>query len=239
MKKKIFIAGASSDIGIAVVEKYLMKGWQVTAHYNKNVNNLKKIKKKYYKDLNLFKFNFEKILQLENFIKKNKNFFRNYDAFVSLAGLNKPKRFEKINIQHLINHLNVNYFSAFLISKEIINFMKKRKWGRILFTSSIGTKFGGGNDTFSYSFSKYTNEFFPKFFKEKIQHNILYNCLRIGVTDTKIHKIVKNKNMKKRIALIPIKRLAKPNEITDYIYFLCSEKNTLISNEVLNISGGE
>ncbi len=239
MKKKIFIAGASSDIGIAVVEKYLIKGWQVTAHYNKNNYNLSKLKKKYNKDLNLFKFNFEKIFQLESFIKKNRNFFRKQDAFVSLSGLNNPKRFEKINVQHLINHLNVNYFSAFLISKEIINFMKRRKWGRILFTSSIGIKFGGGNNTFSYAFSKYANEFFPKFFKDKIKHNILYNCLRIGVTDTKIHKVVKNKNMKKRIALVPIKRLAKPTEIAEYIYFLCSEQNTLISNEVLNISGGE
>ena len=50
MKKKIFITGASSDIGVSVVEKYLIEGWKVTAHYNKNVNNLKKIKKKYYKD---------------------------------------------------------------------------------------------------------------------------------------------------------------------------------------------
>ena len=139
-KKNIFILGGSSDIGVTVVEKYLAEGWKVTAHYNKNFSKLQKIKKEYYKDLNLFKFNFEKILQLENFIKKNKNFFRNYDAFVSLTGLNKPKRFEKINVQHLISHLSVNYFSAFLISKEIIKFMKKRKWGRILFTSSIGIK---------------------------------------------------------------------------------------------------
>ena len=117
--------------------------------------------------------------------------------------------------------------------------MKKKKWGRILFTSSIGVKFGGGISTFPYSLSKFINEFFPKFFRENTYKNILYNCLRIGVTDTKIHKIDKNKNMKKRIKLIPLKRLAKPTEIAEYIYFLCSEKNTLISSEILNITGGE
>jgi NAD(P)-dependent dehydrogenase (short-subunit alcohol dehydrogenase family) len=83
------------------------------------------------------------------------------------------------------------------------------------------------------------NEFFPSKFRENMRFNVLYNCLRIGVTDTKIHKKVKNKNMKKRVALIPIKRMATINEVADYIYFLCSSNNNLISNEVLNISGGE
>ena len=39
-----------------------------------------------------------------------------------------------------------------LIVKEVVNSMKNKKWGRILFTSSIGTKFGGGKTTFAYSF---------------------------------------------------------------------------------------
>ena len=103
-------------------------------------------------------------------------------------------------------------------------YMKKNKWGRILFTSSIGVKFGGGEKTFAYSFSKYANEF-SIIFKEQTKYNILYNCLRIGVTKTKIHKLVKNKNMKKRVQLIPLKRAAKPVEIADYIYFLTSNKN--------------
>ena len=123
--------------------------------------------------------------------------------------------------------------------KEVVNSMKNKNWGRILLTSSIGTKFGGGKKTFAYSLSKYMNEFFPSVLKENIKHNVLYNCLRIGVTDTKIHKRDKNKNMKKRINLIPIKRMASTEEIAEYIYFLCSSKNTQISNEVLNISGGE
>ena len=133
----------------------------------------------------------------------------------------------------------MNYFSAYLISKEVISNMAKRNWGRILFTSSIGTKYGGGEKTFAYSLSKYLNEFFPTSFKKFTKSNVLYNCLRIGVTDTKIHKLVKNKNMEKRINLIPMKRMAKPEEIADYIYFICSNKNTQISKQILTISGGE
>ena len=190
-------------------------------------------------NLDLLCFDFKNILKFEKFVKKNKSFFKKFDAFISLTGLNNPKQFNLLKINDINSHLNVNYFSSLLIMKEVVNSMKNKNWGRILLTSSIGTKFGGGKKTFAYSLSKYMNEFFPSVLKENIKHNVLYNCLRIGVTDTKIHKRDKNKNMKKRINLIPIKRMASTEEIAEYIYFLCSSKNTQISNEVLNISGGE
>ena len=67
----------------------------------------------------------------------------------------------------------------------------------------------------------------------------MINALKIGVTDTKLHFKDKNKNMKKRIKLIPINKMASTYEVAEYVYFLCSEKNTLITNQVINISGGE
>ena len=52
-------------------------------------------------------------------------------------------------------------------------------------------------------------------------------------------RLNKKDNLKKRISLIPLKRMAKPSEVAKYIYFLSSEENTLITNEIINISGGE
>ena len=69
--------------------------------------------------------------------------------------------------------------------------------------------------------------------------NVLVNTVRVGATNTKIHKKLPYKNLKKRAKLIPIKRFATINEIANYIYFLGSSKNTYITNEVISISGGE
>ena len=69
--------------------------------------------------------------------------------------------------------------------------------------------------------------------------NITINTLQIGVTDTKIHKNLKNKNMKKRLDLIPSKRFATKEEVANYILFLCDKNNTLLKGSVINISGGE
>ena len=140
MKKKILITGASSDIGIAVVQKYLELGWKVTAHFNKSSKKLKDLKFQN-NNLDLFCFDFEHIQKFEKFVKQNKSFFKKHDAFISLTGLNNSKQFNLLKIDEINHHLNVNYFSSWLILREVVNSMKKRNWGRVLLTSSIGTKF--------------------------------------------------------------------------------------------------
>lgn len=236
MSKKILILGASSDIGLETVKYFLKNNWVVTAHYNSNKKKLLQLNNK---NLSLFKFNLTKIKSFEKYIKKNSGKISGYDAFVSLTGYMKLKKFINISSSDLIDHINANYISNLLIIQKILNRMKKKKWGRILLASSIGTKFGGGSLTVPYSISKYLNEFFPSEYKQFYKHNVIINSLQIGVTDTKLHLKNKSKNMKKRIQLIPINKMASTNEVAEYIYFLCSEKNTLITNQVINISGGE
>lgn len=115
--------------------------------------------------------------------------------------------------------------------------MKLKKFGRILLSSSIGTNFGGGEKTFLYSFSKFSNQFFPKFFYKINKYNILSNTIKIGVTNTKIHKKSKKK-LSERVKMIPIDRMAEIAEISNFIYNL-TINNTYISNQTISISGGE
>jgi len=236
-RRRILILGASSDIGIDTVKIYLNKGWSVTAHYFSNKNKLDKLKKIYGSQLSFFQFNFLKVINLEKYIKKNKSFFNKFDAYISLTGYFNFIKFENFKVKDFYQHINSNYLSNLLIIREVLKGMKKRKWGRILLSSSIGTKFGGGDKTFVYSLSKFMNEFFPRYFQSFYKDNILINTILIGVTDTKMHK--GNKKLKKRINMIPIKRIAKPSEVASYNYFLCSEENSLITGQKLNISGGE
>ena len=82
------------------------------------------------------------------------------------------------------------------------------------------------------------NEFFFTSFKEFFEENILINSIRIGITDTKIHK-KSVKNLKKRIDLIPMKRIASPSEIAEYLYFYASEKNSFTTKSIIEATGGE
>ena len=63
--------------------------------------------------------------------------------------------------------------------------------------------------------------------------------MRVGVTNTKLQKKIKGKNLKRRIKLIPIGRTATIHEIVKFIFNLSSENNTYITGETLTIAGGE
>jgi NAD(P)-dependent dehydrogenase (short-subunit alcohol dehydrogenase family) len=79
----------------------------------------------------------------------------------------------------------------------------------------------------------------PSDHKKWARHNVFYNTIRVGVTDTKIHKIDKSKNMDKRISLIPIGRMAKTEEISKFVYWLGSNENTYITGQIISVAGGE
>jgi len=233
----VLILGASSDIGLEVTRIFLEKGLEVTAHYYKNKEIFKKFNNN--KKLKYINFNLTNSKLFEIYLNKKKYEIKKFDIFISLTGFMKIKKFSRLTSEEILNHLKVNYISNILIIQRLLKDMKKKKWGRILLSSSIGTKFGGGDLTYAYSISKYLNEFFPSEYKKYYKYNVLINSLQIGLTNTKIHKKNRSKNLKKRVSLIPIKRMATTTEVANYILFLCSEENKLITNQNINISGGE
>ncbi len=232
--KTVLILGASSDIGLATVEIFLKHGWIVYYHYNSS----KQFKIKKNKNLKLLKLNFldteKKINNKLKILSKIK-----IDSLINLVGYIDNKSFENFKIDQLLKSIKVNSVVPYFIIKKILPNMVKEEFGRILQTSSIGVKFGGGKNTFNYSLSKKINEFIPSNIKNLASKNILMNTLVIGVTNTKIHKKIKFKDINKRKKLIPIQRFAETFEIARYIYFLSSEENSYITGQRLNISGGE
>ena len=83
------------------------------------------------------------------------------------------------------------------------------------------------------------NEFIPSYFKKIADKNIFYNTVKIGLTNTKIHKKILNRNLIERTKLLPTKKMAKPKDIANYIFYIASNDNQFITNEVISITGGE
>lgn len=236
-KNKIVILGASSDIGIELTKRFLNQGHSVIAHCNKNHKNLSKLKSKN-KNLKIFSFDLSKINEFKKFVEDNRKIFET-EIFVSLTGYIKPATIENISIKDFYDHININYLSNIVALQKALPYMKKKKFGRVILSSSTGVKFGGSLYTGVYSLTKYMNQFQFSNFSECAKYNVLINSIQIPVTNTKIHKNVKKKNIYKRIKLIPIKRMANINEVVNYFEFYCSRNNTLTTNSIIDISGGE
>ena len=230
MKKKILILGGSSDVSKRLIKFVDLNKYDLCLHYNKNIpkNLSKKIKliKKDFTSLNM------------NNSKKMLKVFYSYDIIINLIGYVDNKSYWESNYQNLIKSLNVNFIAPLLIIKNSIERMKKKKFGRIINCSSIGTKFGGGKKTFNYSISKHCSEFIAQDLRKLVNRNIIFNNIKIGVLNTKIHKKISSKKIRNRIKLIPAKRIGEVEEVVKLILFLIND-NTYISSETISISGGE
>jgi len=232
MRKKVLILGGSSDIGLELAKKFLNNSiYRVDLHYHSNSKIIKNIKHK----CNFIKADLS-ITNDKNILKK---FDNDYDIIINLVGYINSKSFEKFTIKSLEKNLRVNSFIPLLIIRMSIKKMIKKRWGRIVNSSSVGVKFGGGSQTFEYSLAKHLNEFIPSYLRKISDKNIFYNVVKIGLTNTKIHKKIPNKNIIKRTKLLPVKKMATPQDIANYIYYISSNENQFITNEIINITGGE
>jgi NAD(P)-dependent dehydrogenase (short-subunit alcohol dehydrogenase family) len=236
--RRVLILGGSSDIGTEVVQLFLRDNWKVDAHFFKNKKKLNNFKK-YSKKLKLIKFNFVNYGNLRNENTIKKKFGKDYDSIINLIGYVDNKSFDNTNFKSILRSLIANTITPILIEKILIKKMLFQKWGRILNCSSIGVKYGGGKNTYNYSFSKHALEFIPSDYRDWAKKNILINNLRIGVTDTKIHNKIRNRKLERRVKLIPIGRMASKKEIAKFIYQLSSQQNTFITGETISIAGGE
>ena len=236
--QQVLITGASSDIGIATSKKYLAKGFHVVGHYHRGQDSFFKLvdsspkMKAIQIDLSNPMANEKKFAQYEDLIDKT-------DVLINMAAISPPKPFNNISAIDIVEVLNINLIAALLLIRTVTPGMIQRKWGRIVNIGSIGVKFGGGSNSFCYSLSKHSLEFFPADHKKWAADNVFINTIRVGVTDTKSHQRDPEKNMELRVQRIPAKRMASPDEISDIIYWLGSGQNTFTTGQVIAASGGE
>ncbi|MDP3726666.1 MAG: SDR family oxidoreductase [bacterium] len=235
---QVFIGGASSDIGLALCRQYLSHGYKVIAHYCNGQPDFFSLVERS-SQITALQIDFADPKNLERMIVKNNKIFLATDVIVCAQGLLDPAPFSVITAEAIWRSMVVNLVPGLLLMRTVVPAMINRGWGRVVHVSSIGVKFGGSKSSFCYALSKHATELMPSDHKIWAANDVFVNTLRIGVTDTRIHRRDVNKSMHDRIALIPCGRMATPEEIAKAIFWYGSEENTFTTGQVVTIAGGE
>lgn len=235
------ITGATGDIGREVALCFARKGWNMVCHYctsREKVTELKKMVENNGVECHLLKADFLSERQIQNFICKIKNF--HIDSLINNAGSYVAKKhFSKLTVLDVERVFMVNTFAPLLLAFDVFLRMKRKRFGRIVNISSIAAKYGGSSYSVPYGCAKLALEGATKTLaREGAEYNILVNTIRLGVIDTEFHKKFP-KDMKKRVAMIPLKKMGTPKDVVDIVYYLGSEENNFVTNEIITISGGE
>ena len=227
--KKILVTGYSSGIGNCLIKKYLSLGAKVYSTSTKL-----EFKKK---NLIVLKCNFLNQNSQDIFFKKIENI--TFDVVVNNAGINIIDEIYNIKDQDIEKIIRINLTIPAQIIKLTSRRMIKRRKGKIINISSIFGSISKSKRA-SYSSSKSGLIGLTKASSlDLAKYNILVNSVSPGFIDTKLTRKVLGKNlMKKMKNQIPLKKIAKPDEIIPYIIFLSSDNNNYITGQNCVIDGG-
>ncbi len=227
--KKILVTGYNSGIGNCLIKKYLSLGAKVFS------TSLKLEFKK--KNLTVFRCNFLDKNSKRNFLKKIENI--TFDVVINNAGINIIDEIYKIKNEDIENIIKVNLIIPSQIIKITSRKMIKKRKGKIINISSIFGSISKSKRA-SYSSSKSGLIGLTKACAlDLAKYNILVNSVSPGFVDTALTRKVLGKSlMNKMKNNIPLKKIAKPEEIIPYIIFLSSDNNHYITGQNCIIDGG-
>lgn len=161
------------------------------------------------------------------------------DILINCAGINDLASIGEMSEEKLTETIQINLISQTMLIKHITPSMKKRNYGRIVNFASIWSDFSKER-RIMYSISKAgVKGLTTASAVELSKYNILVNAVAPGFVNTEM--TAKN-NTKEQIKVLeeslPIKRMADPKEIAEFVLFLASDKNTFITGQTIFIDGG-
>ena len=234
--KRALVLGASSDIGVAVCQRFLDAGYEVTGHFHGNPSAFESLTSSS-GSFDTMRLDLADLDEVSKAARSQQ--VTNADVVIFLAAVASPTTLEAIDPAELVRAMNFGALANYLIMGAADPAMASRGWGRIVIGSTIGVKFGGGTDSFNYALVNHASEFIPRSARDWAASGVLTNVVRIGMTDTKAHDVFLGRDLAKRAALVPVKRAASTAEIADYLFWLASDANTYVTGQVTAISGGE
>ena len=161
------------------------------------------------------------------------------DVLINNAGINIINNFCDINPGDFLKVQRVNVYAPFRLSQTVVPYMASKGWGRIVSISSVWGKISKAGRA-SYSTSKFGIDGMTlAMANELAEQNILCNCVAPGFIDTEMTwNNLGQSGVEKILENVPIKRLAKVEEVANLVYMLGSEQNTYISGQNIAIDGG-
>ncbi|MBI4742648.1 MAG: acetoacetyl-CoA reductase [Betaproteobacteria bacterium] len=160
------------------------------------------------------------------------------DILVNNAGITRDRMFARMDLGQWEAVISTNLTSIFNMTKQVSAKMAERGWGRIINISSVNGLKGQAGQT-NYSAAKAGVIGFSKALAAEVAvKGVTVNVIAPGYVATQMVMAIKPEVLKGIIDSVPMKRLAKPEEIGGACAYLASELAGFMTGATLNINGG-
>lgn len=217
VRRTVLVTGGARGIGHSLAETFRGRGWRVLTPTRSEM------------DLGSVDAVIRYCAQLEEPV----------DVLVNNAGLNVLAELDAIQPQQWNEMVQVDLAAPLLLAQCLAPGMKRRGWGRILNISSIFSMVSKERRLAYSSVKAGLNGMTRALALELAPFHVLVNAICPGYVETDMTRANNTADDLAAIArLIPLGRLARPEEIAQVAAFLCSEENTYLTGQCLAVDGG-
>ncbi|MFI4985971.1 MAG: beta-ketoacyl-ACP reductase [Alphaproteobacteria bacterium] len=238
MARVALVTGGTRGIGAAISRGLKAAGHTVAATYAGNEEAAKKLHAE--TGIHVFKWDVADFAACQAGVAKVEADLGPIDILVNNAGITRDTTLHRMTPEQWHQVIETNLTSLFNMTRNVIEGMRARSFGRIVNISSInGQKgqFGQAN----YSAAKAGIIGFTKAVaQENASKGITVNAIAPGYIGTEMVRAVPADVLKSKILpLIPVGRLGEPEEVARSVVFLASDEAGFITGSTLSVNGGQ
>lgn len=237
------ITGGSRGIGAACAILFAKAGSDIIITYKSNKFAADKVKNEVEalgRKCTAIKCEISSLTDVRNSVAEAVSANGKIDVLVNNAGIWTFGEIGKMDQLVWQETININLNSVFYFCNEVVPYMKKNKYGRIINISSTAGQRGEAYHS-HYAASKGAVISFTKSLASELaKDNILVNCVAPGWVDTDMcTEVFTDKEYKEQVRKgIPIGRIPSGEDIAGPVLFLASNLAAHITGEILNVNGG-
>ena len=236
MARVALVTGGTRGIGKAIVQRLKEDGMSVAAGYSGNAEAAEATAREL--GVMVVKGNVGSYEDCARAVADVEAELGPIDVLINNAGITRDGFFHKMSADQWSEVIRVNMDSVFNMTRQVINGMRDRGFGRIVNISSINGQKGQIGQT-NYSAAKAGMIGFTKALAlENARKGVTVNCIAPGYIDTEMVGAMDEKVLAGIKAKVPLGRLGHPDEIARVVHFLAADASSYITGQVWGVNGG-
>jgi len=239
--KVSLITGASRGLGKAIALKLASLGCKVAVNYRKRdseANSVVEAIKGQGREAISVKADVADGEAVRVMMQQVTDRWGKIDILVNNAGINRDILLLRMPESAWDEVINTNLRGAYLCTKFVLRSMVIQHWGRIINIASVAGIIGNAGQS-NYAASKGGLIAFTKSIaREMGSRNITANAIAPGFIVTEMTDKLPQERKEAILAMIPLNRFGKPEDVAELVTFLASEKASYITGQVICIDGG-
>jgi acetoacetyl-CoA reductase len=238
MARVALVSGGTRGIGAAISKALKAAGYKVAANYGGNDQVAQAFKAE--TGIPVYKWDVSSFEACAAGVKQVEAEVGPIDILVNNAGISRDAQLHRMKPEQWTDVINTNLNSLFNMSRQVIEGMRERKFGRIINISSINGQKGQFGQV-NYSAAKAGELGFTKALaQEGARAGVTVNAICPGYIATDMVKAMSQEVLQQKILpQIPIGRLGEPEEVGRCVVFLASDDAGLITGSTLSANGGQ